>query len=76
MSTFNYGLWVISTKKSREEQIMLDALRCAGCDVTERVTLSVSSALRQIRREKYEERAEQKAKWKAARQAYYYSHRK
>lgn len=63
-------------KKNREEQIVLDALRCAGCDITEQVSSSVSSALRQIRREKYEERAEQKAKWKAVKQARYYTHKK
>lgn len=43
-------------KKSRETQIMLDALAHAGFEVTDRMMFAVNYGLRQIRRERFEER--------------------
>lgn len=51
-------------KRSREEQIVLDALQGVGCDVTDTVKRAVSDGLKQIRREKFEERKFQKEKRK------------
>ncbi len=47
-------------KRRREEKILLDALHGAGCDVTDTIKCSVSAGLKQIRREKFEERKLQK----------------
>lgn len=49
-------------KRKREEEIMLDALRGSGCDVTAAIKKAVSDGLRQIRRERYEEREARKIK--------------
>lgn len=43
-------------KKSRETQIMLDALAYAGFEVTDRMMFAVNYGLKQIRRERFEER--------------------
>lgn len=49
-------------KRKREEEIMLDALRGSGCDVTAVIRKAVSDGLRQIRMERYEEREVRKVK--------------
>lgn len=43
-------------KKSRETQIILDALAHSGFEVTDRMVFAVNFGLKQIRREKFEER--------------------
>lgn len=43
-------------KKRRETQIMLDALAHAGFEVTDRMMFAVNFGLKQIRRERFEER--------------------
>lgn len=43
-------------KKSRETQIMLDALAHSGYEVTDRMMFAVNYGLKQIRRERFEER--------------------
>lgn len=43
-------------KKSRETQIMLDALAHSGFEVTDRMMFAVNYGLKQIRRERFEER--------------------
>lgn len=43
-------------KRSREEKIMLDALQGTGFEITDSVVVAVSSGLKQIRKEKFEER--------------------
>lgn len=48
-------------KKSRETQIMLDALAHSGYEVTDRMMFAVNYGLKQIRRERFEERKGRKA---------------
>lgn len=43
-------------EKRRETQIMLDALAHAGFEVTDRMMFAVNYGLKQIRRERFEER--------------------
>lgn len=49
-------------KRKREEEIMFDALRGSGCDVTAVIKKAVSDGLRQIRMERYEDRETRKIK--------------
>lgn len=47
-------------KRSREEQIMLEALQSVDCAITAETKKAVADGLRQIRRERYAERMAQK----------------
>lgn len=47
-------------KRSREEEIMFGALQRAGREVTGDIGKAVADGLRQIRRERYEERKARK----------------
>lgn len=51
-------------KRRREEQIILDALQGDNCEVTADIKKAVSSGLRHIRQERFDERMAQKAKMK------------
>ncbi len=46
-------------KKNREVQLVMDAFRDAGCEITDTVRCAVSHGLKQIRIEKHEERKRQ-----------------
>lgn len=59
-------------KRSREEQIMLDALQSTGCEAGADIKKAVSDGLRQIRRERYEERVAKKESYKSQKRNYYY----
>lgn len=49
-------------KRSREEEIMFGAFQRVGCEVTGDVGKAIADGLRQIRRERYEERKARKEK--------------
>lgn len=53
-------------KRSREEAIMLDALQSAGYEETASLKSAVSSGLRAIRRERYEEHVAKKERLRAS----------
>lgn len=55
-------LEVKATKKSREEQIVTETLQGVGCEISDAVRGAVASSLKQIRRERYDERKLQKEK--------------
>lgn len=59
-------------KRSREEEIMLDALQSAGCEAGTGIKKAVSDGLRQIRRERYEERVSKKESYKKQKRNYYH----
>lgn len=48
-------------KKSREKDIVLNAIHNAGIEITLEISNAVSDGLRQIRREKFGERAKKKS---------------
>lgn len=49
-------------KRRREKEIMFGAFQRAGCEVTGDVGKAIADGLRQIRRERYEERKTRKEK--------------
>lgn len=49
-------------KRRREGEIMFGAFQKAGCEITGDVGKAISDGLRQIRRERHEERRAQKDK--------------